>query len=346
MSAERDLEFVVDELRHMVGAVSADHTIPSPDLRRVLRFIAKVVQVVDQAFQDVYATLIDVKYLTVDDVKSDHRLNQLRKDIDLLRARDRYRDAEQICSRLHQLREQYDQQIEPIIRHVAARETWGHVFRLLDAYEGEIIRIVNSSIWELQELLSGSFDERKVESVRSIASAKAESIRSSLVKLEFVRDQILGLSGAEGFLELTETDRETLDRKVTVMIHNEDKSVTHGHRVDVGAGASVSGTFVVATSIQDSFKTIQGSNVGVPLKEELKRLCSQVERLVKELSPADQEQVSRRLKALTEEATSPNPDKGEIKSLGQKIIDIANKVTSMAGPIATAVQAVLMFFGV
>ncbi len=346
MSAERELEYVIKELKHMVGAVSADHTIASSDLRRVLRFITKVVQVVDQAFQDVYATLIDVKYLTVADVRSADRLNQLRKDIDLLRARDRYRDAEQICSRLHQLREQYDQQIEPIIHHVADRGTWGHVFRLLDAYEGEIIRIINSSIWELQELLSGSFDERKVESVRNIAAAKAESIRTSLVKLECVRDQILGLSSAEGFLELTETDRATLDKKVTVMIHNEDKSVTHGDRVNVGAGATFSGNLVVANSIQDSFKTIQGSTVEDSLKKELQHLCSQVEQLVTQLSPADQEQVSRRLKSFTEEATSSNPDKEEVKSLGQKIIDIANKVTSMAGPVATAIQAVLKLFGV
>jgi hypothetical protein len=104
----------------------------------------------------------------------------------------------------------------------------------------------------------------------------------------------------------------------------------------------VQGNLVVAKQVIDSFKS---DNKNPSLAADLENLRTTVEQLVKQLPPADQEQVSRRLKSLTEEATSPNPDKKEVKGLGQKIIDIAGKVTSMAGPVAAAVQAVLKIFG-
>src|SRR5262245_54009031 len=94
------LESLTAQVKDMVRTVIADPGIGDPELRRVLRFLTKVVQVVDQSFQDVLALLYEFKYVTVADVQTE-KVSDLRKELDLLRARSRYRDAEEICSRLH-----------------------------------------------------------------------------------------------------------------------------------------------------------------------------------------------------------------------------------------------------
>src|SRR2546428_5642843 len=98
------LQSFTGQIRTMVlVAGTADPTsISSPDLRRVLGFVTEVVQVVDQAFQKVYTTLLEFKYLTAEDIRSG-RLIDLSKELELLRAHDHYRKTEQICSRLHEL---------------------------------------------------------------------------------------------------------------------------------------------------------------------------------------------------------------------------------------------------
>ena len=84
----------------MVGASATNRALSGADLRRVLSFLAKVAQVVDQAFQDVYSVLIELKYLSIRDLYTG-RATELRKQLDMIQARSRYRDAEEICSRLY-----------------------------------------------------------------------------------------------------------------------------------------------------------------------------------------------------------------------------------------------------
>ena len=87
------LEELVYQIEGMVGTVAADPAIADADLRRVLSFVAKMALVVDQAFQDVLAVLIDLKYMTEGDLASGEVRN-LRKQLELVTSRSRYRDAE------------------------------------------------------------------------------------------------------------------------------------------------------------------------------------------------------------------------------------------------------------
>jgi hypothetical protein len=107
----------------MTEAVAADKNITDFDLRRVLRFLSKVIQVVEQAFQDVLTTMIEFKYVTGDDLHSG-KIPQLTKELDLLQSRSRYRDAEEICNRLHHLGDFYNAEIEPITRNLPNQTRW------------------------------------------------------------------------------------------------------------------------------------------------------------------------------------------------------------------------------
>ena len=215
MKNEEEIQTLISQVQAMAESVVTDRSISSSDLRRVLKFLTKVVQVVDQAFEDVYATLFEFQLLTAEDINSG-RLKDLRKELALLHAQDRYRDAEQICSRLHGLSEQYMQHIEPIVEKLGNSGQWNKLFYLLNEREGHIIYMVDQAVRELEQMLS-SADEFSLSSIKSTATKKTNTIRVSLIKLQSLKDQILGLSGDAGFLELTETDRSSLERQVIIM---------------------------------------------------------------------------------------------------------------------------------
>ena len=331
MDPEQELESLVDEVRKMLTTVATDRTVASPELRRVLRFVTKVVQVVDQAFQDVYATLIDFKYVSLQELQSESRLRQMRKDIELLRAHDRYRDAEQICSRLHALGDQYREQIEPIIDHLQDRSAWQRIFALIDEYEGAIIRLVNETIWELEQLLTEPFDDAKATSIRSLAGTKAERIRLSLLELEALRDRVLGLSGQEGFLELTGTSRDALDQQVNVFLH-QDRSVTHGHRV---AASNVSGQVAVGQDISqtNTITTTSGLTVAdvAKLLDEVKEAVS-----AENIPDTAKSRVLNQLEEAKAEAQVQQPDKNYIANTIKK----ATEIVKGAGGLVTATTKV------
>jgi hypothetical protein len=88
---------------------------------------------------------------------------------------------------------------------------------------------------------------------------------------------------------------------------------------------------------------------GVPgddLKKALTELTLQVQDLTRKTAdPQAQEAAARKLKQLAEEAASPKPDKDLLKVTGKGLVEAAKAVAGMAGPIATAVGAVLGIFG-
>jgi hypothetical protein len=207
----RELDRLTDQLGSMTSAVVGDARITPPDVRTVLRFVTKVVQVADQAFQDVYAVLIDIQFLQESDLATGHVV-EVRRSLALLMARSRYRDAEEICSRLHHLAEEYSQKIDPIIVGVADRQAWSDIFFLLNEYEGRIIMMVEAAVYELEEMLghlSSEPHEFDLSRVARVAGERAADIRSALVRLEALRNQILGLSGEPGLMALvSSSDRE------------------------------------------------------------------------------------------------------------------------------------------
>src|SRR5436190_13194244 len=192
---EKEFDQLVNQLSDMAESIAHDTNISNSDLRRTLRFLSKVIQIVEQAFQDVLSTLIEFKYLTDEDLSSG-RLRELAKELELLQARSRYRDALEICSRLHHLGDFYRSEISPITNVLPNQESWREVFRLLDEYEGRIIGLVGHSISELQSLIS----QTNVKEINSVAGRDANAIKESLTRLRSLNSQILGLSGSAGLL--------------------------------------------------------------------------------------------------------------------------------------------------
>ncbi len=73
----------------------------------------------------------------------------------------------------------------------------------------------------------------------------------------------------------------------------------------------------------------------------IKKRAPAQSKLVTNFSPDEAEKVSRDLHTLASEATSKAPRKAWYELSGQGLIEAAKTVAAMAGPVTTAVKAVL-----
>jgi hypothetical protein len=221
----------------MAQSASTDTKVASTDLRRILKFLVKVVQVVEQAFADVYSILIDIKYLDAGDVGTS-RIREIQKELDLVLARSTFRDVEEICSRLHHLTQQYDETIASVVSQLERRAEWDQVFAIINEHEGAILNLVRSTLYELNNQLAGLQISGDLVLVQQMAAARANALRQALDLLVQLRNRILGLSDHSGFLEMTTADRPGIVNEINVMLDQADRRLI---TINTGGGAYIGG---------------------------------------------------------------------------------------------------------
>ena len=226
---------LADELQEFATAVVTQAQLEAPELRRVLSFIAKVSQVAEQAFQDVAVALIEIKYLAPSDLNS-KRISELQKQVELLTVRSRYRDAEEICSRLHHLSEQYNQQIQPLVRGVADGDNWGGLLGLIDEHEGRLILLVHQTTRALQQQLR-TVDAQTLSAVSGLAGNQLNAVRQAIDQLKDLSNKILGASGSAGLLELTAQGGQS--EPMTSLFINRGEIVMSRDKYEVGQAGAV-----------------------------------------------------------------------------------------------------------
>jgi len=240
---EEQLQALSLQILRMAQSAAAQPGLSNADLRRVLNFLVKLVQVVDQAFQGIYVILVDIKLLGDEEIGSG-QIKSIRRDLEMVSSRSWYRDAEEICSRLHHLSENYRETIAPIVDSLAHREEWNEIFYLMDEHEGRIINIVQGTVAELKNLLANLQTADQLALARQIAETKSTALQVTLAELTDFRNRILGISGTVGFLEMIETDRGAVATQLQVIIDNADRRTTNIHTEGgayVGGNVSVSG---------------------------------------------------------------------------------------------------------
>lgn len=241
-SNEEELQALSRQILRMAQSAAAQSNLPNADLRRVLNFLDKLVQVVDQAFRSLYTILVDIKLLGDEDIGGG-QIRLIRRDLEMVSAQSWYRDVEEICSRLHHLSDNYAQNIAPIVQTLANSNEWSEIFRLMDEHEGHIIRIVQGSVAELKSLLAVLQTTDELAQARQLAESKGDALQYCLQDLTDFRIQILGLSGSVGFLELIETDREAVTAQLQLLIDRSDRRITN---ISTGGGAYVGGNVSVS----------------------------------------------------------------------------------------------------
>ncbi|MFC1636882.1 hypothetical protein ACFL5Z_18820 [Planctomycetota bacterium] len=144
------------------------------------------------------------------------------------------------------------------------------------------------------------------------------------------------------------TKQETKIYVVTVDgdIVNGDKIVNNVNTsINFGDNNVFNGDVIAAGNITDSFNKAESVERD-DLQKALKDLTGTVAQLCEQLPDnEDQQQVSRKLKTLVEEASSKKPDKSWLELSGKGLIEAAKTVAAMATPVTTAVKAVLSLLG-
>jgi len=308
---------LVEQLEKMVLSVTTDRKINNSELRRVLRFVSKVVQVVNQAFQNIYPILIEIKFLEEKDLRSS-KIYEILKELELLSSRDYYRDVKLICGQLNELGNQYKDQIGPIINnlHGETQNSFEHVFMLLEHHEGYILAIIEKITWELKNELETINGADSLDAIRKKASQEADDIKDALNELQVISNKILGISGKDGFLELTETDRLQITDEITYSFSYIDKSIRTGN---------ISGNQVaIGSDIHQSYHHEENSGMNVKdIQGILDTLINEVklEGFAKEI----EEKVIKQLEVSKDELTEEDPDKDYIGKNLQKAADTMKK---------------------
>jgi hypothetical protein len=335
-----DLQSVVGDLDRLVGAVSLERGLKERYVLRILGILSQVIQVVEQAFQDVQSLLVDMSLLRPEEIDDADVIRELQQRTQLLTARSYYRDAAEICSKLKYLGDTFNETILPRVRHLPNVASWGGVFGLIEHREGRVITMVERIARELSSQLDALTPSRTGEA-RQWSKDRSNELRALLSELHMLNGRIMGYSSEVGFLELT-SDRTRLEREVNIMVDNRDQSVTHGHRVSVSGGATVSGTLVVATSVTDAFKTAIGdSPATTALKDSLAELCEELDKLLPALSAQLQGECKKDLEVLITEATKTAPRKKWYELSADGLIDAAKTCGAMAAPVIAVVQRIV-----
>ncbi|TDF84396.1 hypothetical protein [Pseudomonas sp. H9] len=151
-------------------------------------------------------------------------------------------------------------------------------------------------------------------SLHEVRRQVAEKIVSHLRREQKAHTQIIALEGS----------------KVTTTIFNGPVN-TGGGDINV----------ITAETINNSFNKVQASQASSDLKEALKEAITQVVELAKKLPQEQAQTVLKDLDAFTGEATSAKPRKAWYELSAKGILDAAKTVAALAGPVTTAVTAVL-----
>ena len=115
--------------------------------------------------------------------------------------------------------------------------------------------------------------------------------------------------------------------------------------IDYGQGNVFHGDAIAAGYIKDSFNKA-ASTSNYELQQALTEVTMQIASLGEKLDADQQRQVTRKLKALADEATDKSPDKSTLEFNGKGLIEAAKTVAEMVGPVTVAVKGVLALFGI
>ena len=320
--ANQEFNLLAKELNDFTVAALTRAHLAGTDLRRVLGFVVKVAHVVEQALQDVLVVLIDIKHLTPEDIKS-NRLVEMKKQVDLLTVQSRYRDAEEICSRLHHLSDQYRQQIAPLVAGIYEEGEWGGLFSLLGEHEGKIIRMVHEITRDLQVRLDKA-SLRTLKPLNSFAAIQFNAVREGLDKLQALTRNILGASGDAGLLELTASSDEITAASIQFINHGAISMSNDKYEIGQ-AGAVGPGAHAQNMSFNMIWNKLEGNIDMTQLANELTELRSA---LSESASTPDQFVTLGQVAAAEQAASAGDGSTAlkHLKSAGIWAWDVANKI--------------------
>jgi hypothetical protein len=323
-SSAYGIEGIASELREMARSAIASNAAPF-ELRRVLRFVSQVVQVVDQCFANVFGLLIELRYLTADDL-TQGRHRALLKELELVVSNSYFRNSLEVCSRLRYLEQMYQQSIEPIVRKKGLdTAAWGAVLRLLNEHEGAIVRTLQETVSDFSDSLE-SLTPSLLPPLHARAAERAAHLKEALSELRSLEGRILGLSGNEGLLELSASaNSDGMNISFNTHIVNDSrKGQFMGDTFSGIQNASINNRSIVnESSVEIAVNKVRGE-AGDGTAEALGKIADAVR-------TSGNTQAAEFLDQLNEELGKPQPRKGLLRASWDNLVKTLPAVTAIAG---------------
>jgi hypothetical protein len=254
--------------------------------------------------------------------------------------RDTYRRLRLHLFRLHAERECLRHILVHIARGRITTEAGSEACDRLQAYLSDAARLLS------REARLGMSQTSLLDAAQDITNLVSEGERASLLtQLQRVRPSVLR--------KVERLTAASSERSVTFHIVGGQQTIAVGteqtiggqimtsYNINFGDHAVVSGNFVVASTIQNAFNKIDGSEASAELKEKLKTLSQAVAEMTTKLPKEQAEQAARDLETLTTEATSKTPRRKWYELSAEGLIEAAKTVGEMAAPVVSAVKAIL-----
>lgn len=203
-----DPKHIADELSSWLQKVEQAPSLARDCKRDMVLFLDRVVEVVEQSFREILRLSVELRYMTEDEL-TPTGLRGYLKNVEMLQARDKYRDVEFICGRLHVLKQQF---------HDGGLDTFtqqfGHEFHrlvnLIDDREGHLVSLAGRFSYEVRELLQqmvqAAEDGRNVKAMHNRLQAEVTSriqeLTAALDQLTEIHHRILPSVGGAGLLDV------------------------------------------------------------------------------------------------------------------------------------------------
>ena len=175
---------------------------------------------------------------------------------------------------------------------------------------------------------------------RAASCGTGRGTRDDAVNTIYKLCTVWGEGGVGGTLTKSRgRDRRSTTRRV--VIQRVETLTMNSIKVSLGDGTVITGDFVVANSIKDSFQRAKASAAPDELKMTLQQLVSEVGKLASHLDPEAAAMAADDLETLTKEASRPKPRKETWQLSVKGLRDAATAVKEIGRPVLDVVEKLM-----
>jgi hypothetical protein len=317
--SHKQLQDLISNLSDVLNAgITNAPNIETEGLAGLLVLISNIVSECQNHFSQYLSLLIEFKYYSE---KTD--IYELRKKMDFFTYNFQNRTHENFCYRLKGLRNNYKSLVVPELlkANIEKLEDWLEYFFKMENFRYNYLKIERMIYFELFGTLTlvdnSKSKENHYELVRKKAASYIKVLNNHLRELQNLNNQILGLSGKTGFLELVNIP-ERLQQQVSVTMI--DKNTNYDLK-----GSKFGGGFAAEGGIQTG-----GTLIDVSSTNNLTEAAQQIQELLQQLQTQgmnENEAQKQAAQDLAKQAEQNPTLMGKLIQWSKSMADTASKTT-------------------
>lgn len=318
LESHRQLQTLISNLNNVLNAaITNAPNIETEGLKKLLILISSIVLGCQTSFNKQIQLLIELKYFS-----ENNDIEKFQEEIDhLLLYTYKSSYFENYCRKLRELKKNHESIVIPELLK-ANLENLDNWLELFLEFEGtpweyyEIENMMREEISTILSLLNNSNSQKNYELIRKKATSYIKLLNNYLSELQNLNNQILGLSGKTGFLELVNIPERLQEVSVTMI----DKNTSYDFK-----GSKFGGGFAAEGGIQSG-----GTFIDVSSTNNLTEAAQQIQELLQQLQTQGMNENEAQKQAAQDLAKQAEQDPtlmGKLIQWSKSMADTASKTT-------------------